>query len=422
MSDPAVAPGKAPLPYRSALRLTRDAAARLTPTTVPLEQAVGRVTAREVISPEASPNADLAAMDGFAVRAADLRGATAGAPRRLDVIGSVAAGAPGMTVGHGYAARGGAVRIATGALLPAGYDTVLPFEEVAETAGRIAVAAPPAAGGNVRRRGEDHRPGDVALEAGRRIGPPHVLLLANLGCAAVEVVRRPRVAVVATGSEVVEDLSAPLRPGQVRNSNARYLMSVLAALGCEPRSAGTVPDRLEAVGSALQQMLEADPPVDLILTIGGVSRGAADFVPAALAALGASYLYRGVALRPGKPVLCARLPDRRTLLFGLPGNPLAVLATFRALVVPCLRALQGLPPEPPAAAVLGARVHGRPPFTRLVLAHAADSPAGGPERVVPIAGQKASQVGALSNADRWLVVPPERAELPPGAGVITLLL
>ena len=134
-----------------------------------------------------------------------------------------------------------AVRIATGALLPAGYDTVLSFEEVAETAGRIAVAAPPAAGGNVRRRGEDHRPGDVALEAGRRIGPPHVLLLANLGCAAVEVVRRPRVAVVATGSEVVEDLSAPLRPGQVRNSNARYLMSVLAALGCEPRSAEPSP-------------------------------------------------------------------------------------------------------------------------------------------------------------------------------------
>jgi molybdopterin molybdotransferase len=422
VSDPADAPEKAPLPYRGALRLTRDAAARLTPTTVPLEEAVGRVTAREVISPEASPNADLAAMDGFAVCAADLCGATAGSPRRLDVIGSVAAGAPGMTGAHGYAASSGAVRIATGALLPVGFDTVLPFEEVAETPGRIEVTAPPAAGGNVRRTGEDHRPGDVALEAGRRIGPPHVLLLANLGCAEVEVVRRPRVAVLATGSEVVEDLSAPLRPGQVRNSNARYLMSALAASGCKPRSAGTVPDREDAVRTALQQMLEGDPPVDLILTIGGVSRGAADFVPAALAALGADYLFRGVALRPGKPVLCARLPGRGTLLFGLPGNPLAVLATFGALVVPCLHALQGLPPEPPAAAVLGARVHGRPSLTRFVLAHAVHSPAGGPERVVPTAGQKASQVGALRTADRWLVVPPERAELPPGASVITLPL
>ena len=109
-------------------------------------------------------------------------------------------------------------------------------------------------------------------------------------------------------------------------------------------------------------------------------------------------------------------------MFGLPGNPLAVLATFRALVVPCLHALQGLPPEPPAAAVLGARVHGRPSLTRFVLAHAVHSPAGGPERVVPTAGQKASQVGALRTADRWLVVPPERAELPPGASVITLPL
>ena len=406
------------LSYDCALRLIREAAAALPQATVPLEEAVGRVTARAVLSREVSPNADLAAMDGYAVRAAELHGATAIAPRRFTVTGSVAAGDAALQLTAG----GGAVRIATGALLPAGYDTVLPFEQVKEASDGVEVTAAAATGANVRRTGEDHRPGDVVLEAGRRIAPSHVLLLANLGCAEVEVVRRPRVALLATGSEVIEDLSLPLRPGQVRNSNARYLLSALAAAECEAWSAGTVPDRPEAVAGALRRLLESAPTADLILTIGGVSRGASDFVPAALEALSAEYLFRGVALRPGKPVLCARLPGSGTLVFGLPGNPLAVLATFRALVVPCLRTLQGLPPEPPATAVLGTAVCGRPPLTRLLLAHPGGAAGGGAERIVPAAGQKASQVGALRNADRWLVVPPDRAQLPAGASVATLPL
>ena len=407
------------LPYRKALHLTLDAGSPLAATTVALADAVGRVTARAVASPETSPNADLAAMDGFAVCAADLRRATAIAPRRLAVVGAVAAGERPPPRGT---AGAGAVRVATGALLPAGYDTVLPFEEVTETSGTIDVTTPAAAGVNVRRRGEDHRPGDVLLDAGRRIEPPHVLLLANLGCAEVAVVRRPRVAVLATGSELVEALTVTLEPGQVRNSNARYLVGALHAAGCQPalvRAAGDDPD---VIGERLRHALDADPSaVDLIVTIGGVSRGAADFVPHALAALTANVLFHGVAIRPGKPVLCARLPERGPVLFGLPGNPLAVLATFRALVMPYLRALQGQPPAVPAAARLGAALAGRPPLTRFVLgrATAADD---GTELVVPVGHQRASQVAALRHADRWLMVPPGTAELPAGALVETLPL
>ena len=372
-------------------------------------------------SAELSPNADLAAMDGYAVRAADLRGAAA--PLRLAVAGAAAAGDPPPAQSFA-AGAGSAVRIATGALLPAGCDSVVPLEEVAEAERGAAVTftAPVAAGANVRRAGEDHRPGDLALDAGQRIGPPHVLLLANLGCARLQVARRPRVTVLATGSELVADLTAPLRPGQVRNSNARYLLAAAAALGCAPQAAAVVPDHPQELRGALQRALAAAPPPDLIVTVGGISRGAADFVPAALDALGADYLFRGVALRPGRPVLCARLPERATPLFGLPGNPLAVLATFRTLVAPCLRALQGLPPAAPAEAVLGAPVLGRPPLTRLVLARGARPPGGGPERVVPASGQKASQVGALRRADRWLVVPPDTEELQEGAAVATLPL
>lgn len=409
-----------PIPYRSALRLALDAAAPLNAETVPLSAAAGRVTARPVRSAEPSPNADLAAMDGYAVRAADLRGAGAAAPLRLAVAGAAAAGDPPPA--QAFAAAGSAVRIATGALLPAGYDSVAPLEAVVERGAAITLAAPVAAGANVRRAGEDHRPGDLVLDAGRRIGPPHVLLLANLGCARLPVARRPRVTVLATGSELVADLTAPLRPGQVRNSNARYLLAAAAALGCEAQAAAVVPDCPQELRGALRQALAAAPPPDLIVTIGGISRGAADFVPAALDALGADYLFRGVALRPGRPVLCARLPERAAPLFGLPGNPLAVLATFRALVAPCLRALQGLPPAAPAAAVLGAPVRGRPPLTRLVLARSARPAGGGPERVVPAGGQKASQVAALRCADRWLVVPPDAAELQEGAAVATLPL
>ena len=414
-----------PLAYPNALRLVRDAAAPLAAETVPLAKAVGRVTAGTALSRDASPNADLAAMDGFAVRAADLCGAAGGDVCRMAVVGAAAAGDP-RTEPRAPADRGTAVRVATGALMPPGYDTVLPLESVSDAGNTIVIAAPTAtpvsAGANVRRAGEDHRPGDVVLEAGRRVEPEHVLLLANVGCAELTVTRRPRAAVLATGSEVVADLSASLRPGQVRNSNARYLVSALARAGCDAYAAGIVPDHPEAVRGALERALGSNPPVDLILTVGGVSRGAADFVPAALAALGARYLFRGVALRPGKPVLCTRLPSWPGLLFGLPGNPMAVLATFRTLVVPCLRTLLGLPLEPGGQAVLGATVQGRPPLTRLVLAHGVQSTCGDREHVVPVPGQRASQVGALGSADRWLLVPPDRAELPAGARVATLPL
>ena len=410
---------RTPLPYPQALRLILDAGVPMAATTVPLAEAVGRVTARAVVGTETSPNADLAAMDGFAVRAGDLRRASAAVPCRFAVIGAVAAGdrpPPRGTAGAGV------VRVATGALLPDGYDTVLPFEEVAETSGAIEVSTPVAAGANVRRRGEDHRPGDVLLDAGRRIAPPHVLLLANLGCAEVVAVRRPRVAVLATGSELVEDLAAALQPGQVRNSNARYLVAALHAAGCQPfllRAAGDEPG---AIGNRLRDALDPDgSAADLVLTIGGVSRGIADFVPAALAALNAEVLFHGVAIRPGKPVLCARLPERGTVLLGLPGNPVAVLATFRALVAPHLHALQGRPPAEPVAARLAAAVTGRPGLTRFVLGHRTAA-AGGIDQVAAMPRQKASEVAALRHADRWLVIPPEAAELPAGAEVETLPL
>ena len=417
------------LPYRTALSLVLDAGAPPAATTVVLAEAVGRVTARALVSTETSPNADLAAMDGYAVRAGDLRGATTAAPCRLAVIGAVAAGEqppPGATAA-------GVLRIATGALLPDGYDTVLPFEEVTETSGAIEVSAPVAAGANVRRRGEDHLPGDVLLDAGRRIGPPHVLLLANVGCAQVAVVRRPRVAVLATGSELVEDLSAALRPGQVRNSNARYVVAALHAAGCQPVLLPAAGDDPDVIAERVRDAFDADKSVadksvaDVVITIGGVSRGAADFVPAALPALNAELLFHGVAIRPGKPVLCARLPERRAVLFGLPGNPLAVLATFRALVAPCLRALQGQPPADPVMARLGVAATGRPGLTRFVLGYRtapahAHADAHGTDRVAPMPRQKSSEVAALRNADRWLVIPPVVGKLPVGAEVETLPL
>ena len=421
-----VRPLRTNLPYRTALSLVLDAGAPLAATTVVLAEAVGRVTARALVSTETSPNADLAAMDGYAVRAGDLRGASAAAPCGLAVIGAVAAGEqpPPSRLPTAGATAAGALRIATGALLPDGYDTVLPFEEVTETSGAIEVSAPMAAGANVRRRGEDHRPGDVLLDAGRRIGPHHVLLLANVGCAQVAVVRRPRVAVLATGSELVEDLSSALKPGQVRNSNARYLVAALHAAGCQPVLLPAAGDDPDVIAERVRDAFDAEQSAaDLAVTIGGVSRGAADFVPAALPALGAELLFHGVAMRPGKPVLCARLPAHGAAVFGLPGNPLAVLATFRALVVPYLRALQGQPPEQPIAARLGAAVIGRPGLTRFVLAHrTATADADGTDQVAPMPRQKASEVAALRHADRWLVVPLETASLPAGAEVDTLPL
>ncbi|MCL5887412.1 MAG: molybdopterin molybdotransferase MoeA [Actinobacteria bacterium] len=303
---------------------------------VALTEALGRVLAADARSDIDVAPFDNSAMDGFAVRAADLASATAETP----VILEVAADIPAGTWWDGPLAPGQAARIMTGAPVPAGADTVVMVEVTRTASGdgsigsRVAFAQAPGEGDHIRRRGEEVSAGEVVLSAGEVIGPAAVGLLAATGHATVEVFRRPRVAVISTGSELVEVGMAP-GPGKIRNSNSYSLAAQVRAAGGEPLRYPIVHDDVAAIEAAF---LRAAEEADYIITSGGVSVGDFDFVRPVLERIGKLAFYK-VAMRPGAPQTMGRVGD--TPVFGLPGNPTSAYVGFEVFVRPVLRKMQG---------------------------------------------------------------------------------
>ena len=318
--------------YREALAIiaAQTARRRLPAEQVVLPRAHGRVLAREVVAAMASPAFDNSAMDGFALRHADLAG-------REDVLlalrGEQFAGTPTVdAIGPGQCAR-----ITTGAPLPPGADTVVMKERARVEGTQVRILGAAAYGHNVRRRGEDVREGDLLAAAGEVLTPARLALLASQGIAGLEVVRRPTVAVFCTGDELVEP-GMPLAHGQIYNSNRELLMGLLRGEGLEPVAWPTLPDDPAAIESALRHAGEA---FDVVLTCGGVSAGEKDHLPALLQRRGQVHFWK-VQMRPGMPVLFADGGTLGPALFlCLPGNPVSVLATCLALARPLLDGLQG---------------------------------------------------------------------------------
>jgi molybdopterin molybdotransferase len=301
---------------------------------VPLSQALGRRLAEDVASEEAVPAFDNSAMDGFVLRAGDTRAAAPGAPARLRLVDESRAGAP-ATAALG---TGEAMRISTGAAVPAGADAVLRVEEARLDDRHLLVEAAVAPGRDVRGAGEDVAPGTTLLRAGTALGAAELGVLAAIGQPLVSCHRRPRVAVLTSGDELVEP-GEPMRPGAVRNSNAYTVQALAELAGAEVRVGSTAPDRAEATRQALAPLLDAD----VVVICGGVSVGEHDHVKGALAALGVAEEFWGVALKPGRPTWFGRREE--TLVFGLPGNPVSAMVTFLLLVRPALVALAGGDPS-----------------------------------------------------------------------------
>lgn len=306
----------------------------------------GRVCAVDVISPVLNQPFDNAAMDGYALRAEDLAAAANDNPVMLEMIARVVAGD-----GRAFKAlrQGECYEIMTGAPLPLGCDTVVPVENTVKSGARVQFTMRAEQGDNIRCAGEDFRAGDVVIAKGGILDEGHILALATLGVGAVRVFTRPSVALISTGREIVDDLSARLDPGQIYNSTKPYLESALSGAGGDVRSFGTVADDPAAFKRKLRDIM--DHKTDIAVSTGAVSAGAHDFVPSVLKDLGAEIFFHKVAIRPGKPLVFARLPSG-ALFFGLPGNPMASAAGLRFFIQPALRALRGLSPEQPYHAVL----------------------------------------------------------------------
>ncbi len=361
---------------------------------VSVGSAAGRVLGEDARAVTDLPPFDSSAMDGYAVRADDT-------PGRLRVVGHSAAGRPEL----GAVGPGEAVVISTGAVVPAGADAVVPVERttgdvVVETVGR---------GDNVRPRGGDTRTGDVVVAAGSPLGPPQVSALAAAGVAVVRCARRPRVAVLSTGSELRAP-GEPLAPGEIYESNS---VLVAAQLGLAAATATVFPvvaDDAAATHAALEQALEHD----VLITTGGVSVGPHDLVRATLAELGAQEVFWRVAVKPGKPIAFSVRGD--ALVFGLPGNPVSSLVGFELFVRPALRALQGAR-EPGPEYLPGRLANGvRRNLDRDELVRARRSG----DQLEPLSGQDSHMIVRAAAANALVLIPRGEGELPPGAEVAYL--
>ena len=307
--------------------------------TVALAAAAGRILATPITGGLDMPHWDNSAMDGYAVRHADVQGASADQPVALALTETIPAGQiPTQAVAAGQAAR-----ILTGSMMPTGADTVVMQEHTQAQEDRVLILDAPQPGQFVRHRGSFYRAGQPLMAAGTALGGPELAVLAAAQCGQVPVFRRPRVAILSTGDELVSP-ETPLQPGQIVDSNQYALTALVAAAGAEPIPMGIVPDQPAALTMAIQSALAQ---ADVILSSGGVSVGDFDYVDRILADLGATLHIRSVAVRPGKPLTVATLPPpdahrSPVLYFGLPGNPVSALVSFWRFVEPALRKRSGL--------------------------------------------------------------------------------
>jgi molybdopterin molybdotransferase len=303
-----------------------DAITLLGTENVTLTDALGRVLREDVVAPMDVPQADNTAMDGYAVRADDI----AKPPVRLRVIEDLPAG----TVATKRVEPGTAIRIMTGALMPEGSDTVAHVEITDAGSEFVTVKESLKRGTNTRKRGEDMHAGDIVLHAGSPIEAAEIGVLASVQKSIVRVSRRPTIAIISTGDEIVE-IDAERTSGKVVNSNSYSLAALARLTGAEPRMMGIVRDTREETIAAIESALASD----FIISSGGVSVGAYDFVKDALDALGAETKFWQIAMKPGKPVVLSRLRDR--IYFGLPGNPVSCMVSFLLFIAPALRKAMG---------------------------------------------------------------------------------
>jgi molybdopterin molybdotransferase len=381
------------------------------PVWVPLVHADGSVLAEQVTSTTPLPSFDNSAMDGYAVRAADLGGATAEAPVALPVRGEIAAG----DTGDYRVEPGSCLQIMTGARLPEGADAVVPVEWTEGGAAEALFRQAPEPGNAVRHRGDDVAEGAVLLPQGTLVGPVQVALLAASGHGEVLARTPPRVTIISTGNELVEP-GTPLIPGQIWESNSFMLAAAARRAGATVRR-HRLRDDPAVVLSTLEGLVS---DADLLITSGGVSMGGEhDVVKAALSKLG-TITFRKVAMQPGMPQGFGVLGPDATPIFTLPGNPVSAYVSFILFVQPALDALKKLSPQrqPLAQAALTMSVRspgGRRSYLRGILDPAR-------ETVVPLTGQSSHQLGALAQANALIIVTEDVTRLEAGDGVDVMCL
>ncbi len=394
-----------------ARRMVLERASALADEPVGLADALGRVLAADVHGADPVPAFDSSAMDGYALRCADVSGAGPHAPVALRVAGESRAGQPST------ARLGGeeAIAISTGAVIPEGADAVVAVEQTRSVDGRVEVLAAVVPGDHVRLAGEDIRAGQRVLARGTRLGAAELGVLASLGQAEVSCTRRPRVAVITTGDELVPP-GSELTAGAIHDANAYSVPALARQLGAELESLATVPDDAQATRRAIEDALEH---ADVVVICGGVSVGAHDHVRPSLAALGVDERFWGVALRPGKPTWFGT--RGATLVFGLPGNPVSAMVTFTLFVAPAVNALSGASSGLRRTTATLTRDYAKAPGrAHAVRCHLALSEHGW--RAEPTGDQRSHILSSMLGADALALIPTASGDVRAGEQVEVALL
>jgi molybdopterin molybdotransferase len=387
--------------------------APLSPLSLQLLDAQGCVLAEDVVAERPLPAFDNSAMDGYAVRSVDLAGASSDRPVVLPVTGDIPAG----TVAAYALGPGAAIRIMTGAPVPAGADAIVPLEVTDSGLARVSITAPIEEGRHIRRAGGDVHAGDVVVAAGTRLGPRHIALLAAVGRDRVQARPKPRVVVLSTGSELIEP-GQPLGSGQISESNSFMLTAAAIEAGATAFRVGIVPDDPRALLGAIEdQLIRAD----LVITSGGVSVGAYDVVKEVLSRLG-TVTFDKVAMQPGMPQGHGTVGPDDTPILTFPGNPVSAYVSFEVFGRPVLRRMLGaeLLGRPEVRAVcLGsfASPDGRRQFARGVL-----SVEEGRYVVRPVTGQASHHVRSLGDSNALIVVPEDVTRVNEGSPVTVMVL
>lgn len=405
MSPPPAKPTKL-MPVAEARARVLDGVTPLQPEQVTLRAAAGRTLAHDLVAALTNPPFDSSSMDGYAVRAADI--VTAGATLKL--TGESAAGWPYA----GSVKPGDAVRIFTGAPLPDGADTVVIQEDVTASGAGVTISVTDSKGANVRLRGADFHEGDTVLTKGTRLAARHILLAASAGHAMLACVKRPVVAILATGDELVEPSDRPMA-GQIVASNTYGLSAMIEAAGGDARPLGIARDTADDLA---QKFADAHG-ADILITTGGASVGDHDLVRPALEAADATLDFYKIAMRPGKPMFSGRLGAMRVI--GLPGNPLSSMIGARVFVVPLIAKMLGRADTlQPVEAVLACPIAANGPRDHYMRAELDRSTL--PPRATPLDSQDSAFVTGLTRADCLIVIPANAAALSEGAAVSVLPL
>lgn len=384
--------------YLDAVKVLQEAASSTASIIVATDQALHQVLAENFYAPFALPRFDNSAMDGFALRTIDTHSASEAQPIALTVLRAVAAG---DTAGSGTATH--AVEIMTGAAIPADTDAVIPIENVVTTRDsngnvtQITLDQAVPLHANIRFAGEDFTSGQLLITAGTRLNPAHIAILYSTGTTRVRVHATPTVSIFTTGKEVSDDYTQPLEPSQIYNSNTPYLIAELKTIGIPATCAGHIGDDEQKFRDLIANQTSAG----ILISSGAVSKGKWDFIPTALKELGAEILFHRVAIKPGKPVLFARLADGR-YFFGLPGNPISAAIGLRFFIMPLLRRLLGLPDETPSYARLDAPYTKKGPL-RLFLKARMTLTKESNATLTVLSGQESFKIAPLLQTNAWAV-------------------